>query len=326
MPDLDQLHAFACVARTLSFTAAARVLDLDASVVARRIAALEHRLGVRLLERTTRRMAMTEAGAAYLARMQPAIEELFAAEAETRDRGSRPAGVLRVALPASFGRLWIAPLLPRFIAAHPAIALDLRFGDRYVDLVAERFDLAIRLGVLAESGLVARKIRDQVRGLYAAPAYLARHGGPRRPVDLSTHAGLSFAGFERPSQWLLTPSSRARRAEPIVVDVPVRLLSDDSTALVEAAVQGAGIVVATDWLVHREVVDGRLVRVLPNWTVGLAGAVYLVMPSTRFVPGKSRAFADWIVAALREQPAWSPQPVRSSRPSASRAAPSRRRY
>ena len=309
LPDLDHLHAFACVAQTLSFTAVGRALALDPSVVARRIAALERRLGVRLVERTTRHMMLTEAGLAYLRRMQPALEELFAAEAEVRERGSRPAGLLRIALPAGFGRMWVAPLLPRFMTQHPDLVLDVRYSDRYVDLVAERFDLAIRLGALAESNLVARKIRDQVRGLYASPRYLARHGVPRRPEDLAAHGGLSFAGFDRPSQWALSSSVGARPGRSVVVDVPLRMISDDSSTLVAAAVESLGIVVATDWLVHREVMAGRLVRVLPRWTIGSPGAAYLVMPSTRFVPGKSRAFTDWIVDALRDLPAWGKRPV-----------------
>jgi len=310
LPDLERLHAFACVAQTLSFTAAARALELDPSVVARRIAALERRLGVRLLERTTRRMTLTEAGDGYLRRMQPALEELIAAEAEARERGPRPAGLLRIAIPAAFGRLWIAPVLPQFMKAYPDIVIDVRFEDRYVDLVAERFDLAIRLGSLTESGLVARKIRDQVRGVYAAPRYLARYAPLKRPEDLSALAGLSFAGFERPSQWTLSPASRTSNAKPVVVDVQMRMLADDSTAVVGAAVEGAGVVVATDWLVHHEVLAGKLVRVLPAWTVGLPGAIHLVMPSTRFVPGKTRAFADWIVDRLRGLPAWGRRPAR----------------
>lgn len=311
-PDLDHLRAFVHVAQTLSFTTAARALELDASVVARRIAALERRLGVRLVERTTRRMMLTEAGQAYLLRVQPALEELAAVEAETRERGHRPAGLLRASLPATFGRLWIAPLLPAFLAKHPDIDLDLRFADRYVDLVAERFDVAVRLGVLAESGLVARKIRDYARGVFAAPAYLKRHGTPERPDDLAEHCGLSFAGFDRPSQWTLSRGHRQR-----VVDVPLRMVSDDSSVLIAAAAAGAGVVVATDWLVHAEVLAGKLMRVLPEWTVGAPGAAYLVMPSMRFVPGKTRAFADWIVEALRALPPWGRRSRRDPSPSRS---------
>lgn len=299
LPDLAHLDAFVRVAETLSFTQAGRLLELDGSVVARRIASLEKRLGVRLLERTTRRMTLTEAGDAYLRRMLPAIEELVVAEAETREHGHRPTGLLRVAAPATFGRRWIGPLLPIFIAAQPDIALDVRFADRYVDLVAERFDCAIRLGALAESGLVARRVRGYVRGLYASPRYLERHGIPRRPDDLAAHAGLSFAGFERPSRWTLV---RGRRSA--TVELPMRMVSDDSSVLVDAAVAHAGVVVATDWLVHRELIERSLVRVLPEWTVGVPGAVHLVMPSTRFVPGKTRVFADWIVDSLRALPAW----------------------
>lgn len=307
-PDFDQLRAFELVARALSFTVAARTLQLDASVVARRIGALEQRLGVRLFARTTRRMALTEAGQAYLARVQPALEELTSAEAEARERRHRASGLLRVSIPLGFGRRWIVPLLPQFLREHPDIDLDARFADRYVDLIDERFDLALRLGTLAESGLVARKIRDYTRGVYASPAYVERFGMPRSPFDLAGHRGLGFSGNDRPSQWTL--SNGRRRC---VVSVPLRMISDDASCLVASAAEGVGIVAATDWLVHDEVADGRLIRLLPRFAVGQPGAAYVVMPTTRFVPGKTRAFADWIVDAVRTLPPWAQRARRVNR-------------
>lgn len=174
--------------------AAATVLRRDASLISRRVSALEARLGVRLLARTTRRVAVTEAGAAYLRRVQAILAELAAADAEAADRAAAPRGVLCLAVPAAFGRMWVAPLLPGFLAAYPAIRIELRHADRYVDLVAEGFDAAIRVGALQDSGLVARRLASFRRLLCASPAYLSAHGTPATPEALEHHACLGLDG------------------------------------------------------------------------------------------------------------------------------------
>ncbi len=291
--DLDHLRAFVAVASHLSFAKAAKALDKDSSVITRRVHALEQHLKVRLFERTTRRMTLTEAGQMYLGRVQTALEELELAESELQVRRSHPHGMLRVSLPLTYGRLWIAPLLPGFLERYPDVHLDARFSDRYVDLIEEGFDVAVRLGTLRDSSLVARRIGEWHRRLYASPAYLKRWGVPKTPAELPQHRGLAFAGSECPSTWTF-----ARGRERVKIDIPPVLTSDDATALVIAAEAGLGLTISTEWLVHEQVERGILVPVLPDWTAGATGGTHVVFSSSRLLPGKTRAFVDWISEQL----------------------------
>jgi DNA-binding transcriptional LysR family regulator len=296
---LEQIEAFAAVAEQGGFAAAARVLGWDASVLSRRVNTLEARLGVRLLGRTTRSIALTEAGAAYLRRVQPVLAELATADAEAAEGAADPRGVLRLSLPAKFAQLWISPWLPGFMAKHPLLRLETTHTDRFVDLLAEGFDAAVRIGELHDSGLVSRRLAPSVTALYASPGYLAAKGTPESPEDLKHHACLSFP---IPTVW---PNWRVcRGAERVTVRVSGPLLSDDGETLVMACTQGAGIMLASDWLVGQEVLDGRLVQVLPEWLLDLDAAVQIILPPGRFVPAKSRAFVDRMVAEFTPIPPW----------------------
>ena len=290
---LDEVLAFVAVARSGSFSAAARGLSRDASTVSRRIAALERRLGVRLIQRTTRQLALTEAGTGYLARMGAVLDEIVLADAEVSSRGTHPQGLLRVALPRTYGRMWVAPLLPRFMQRFPQVRIDARFSDQYTDLVGEGFDVAVRLGALKDSSLVARKVRDVQRRLYAAPAYLRAHGVPLIPQDLLRHRCLGFAGYERGAEWVLH-SGKSK----VALNVPLALHSDDADSLMTAAGAGAGIVLATDWLVAGHAAGRKLRPVLPAWDVGERSAIYVVTSSARFLPAKTRVFIDMLMAEL----------------------------
>ncbi len=295
----EQIEAFAAVAEQGGFAAAARALGRDASVVSRRVEALEARLGVRLLVRTTRQVALTEAGGGYLRRVQGVLAELAAADAEAAEGAGAPRGVLRLSFPAKFARLWVAPWLPSFLAAYPLLRLETTHTDRFVDLVAERFDAAIRISSLADSGLVVRHLAPSPTLLCAAPSYLAANGTPKAPTDLRRHACLSFP---IPSVW---PNWRLFRGdEKVTVRVAGPLLSDDGETLVIACTQGAGIMLAPNWLVGQELADGRLVRVLPGWELDVDGAVQLVLPPGRFVPAKTRAFVERVVAEFTPSPPW----------------------
>ena len=298
---LDEIEAFAAVAESGSFAAAARRLGRDASVLSRRIMALEARLGVRLLARTTRQVLTTEAGAGYLPRVQAILVEWASADAETSNGAAAPRGELRVALPAAFGRMWIAPLLPAFLAAHPEIQVDAQYGDRYVDITAERVDAAVRVGALPASGLIARRLARFDRMLCASPAYLGTWGTPAAPQDLAGHACL---GFTRHRFWPNWPLRRGTERADVHVRGP--LVSDDGEALALAAVGGAGIMLASEWLVRRQLTEGSLVQVLPDWSVENDGAdgVSAVLPAGRLVPAKTRAFVEWIAAAFTPAP-WS---------------------
>ena len=296
---LEQIEAFAAVAEHGGFVAAARALGRDASVISRRIDALEKRLGVRLLSRTTRRVAVTEIGASYLRRVQAILSEMSAADLEAAEGSAQPRGLLRLSTPATFGRLWVAPWLPDFMTTHPQLRIELHHGDRFVDLVSEGFDAAIRLGVLQDSSLIVRRLASFETILCASPAYIAAHGAPARPQDLQQHACI---GLSLPQVW---PDWRLRRGdETVTVRVNGPIVSDEGGSMTVAGVHGAGIMVASEWSIGQDLASGRLVRVLPEWRYDRTSAVHIVMPRGRFVPAKTRAFIDRLVHEFTPDPPW----------------------
>ncbi|MER8407663.1 LysR family transcriptional regulator [Mesorhizobium sp. M0185] len=298
---LVEMAAFAAIAEARSFTKAAARIGRDATILSRRLASLEERLGVRLLHRTTRSVSLTEAGSEFLVRVRAILAAVDEAEAAaSAHAGGGPRGVLRLALPGSFGRMWIGPLLPQFLAEFPDVRIEAEFSNRFVDLVAENFDVAVRLGALQDSRLVARKVATRRRLLCAAPSYLARRGTPTEPEALLEHSCLGFSGFQTFPAWEMTDSSGRR----VSIEVSGPLVTDDAEVLVEAAVQGVGLMMSTDWLVGRELADGRLVPVLEDWTLADEGAVYVVMPSAKGQAAKTRAFADWIGKRFAPVPPW----------------------
>ncbi|MGO4716591.1 LysR substrate-binding domain-containing protein [Bradyrhizobium sp. 2TAF24] len=299
---VEEAIAFAVVAEQGSFAKAALILERDASILSRRVTALEQRLGVRLLERTTRRLALTEAGTSFLARVRAGLGALSEAEAmASSDARGGPRGTLRLALPASFARMWIAPILPAFLARYPDVRIEASLANTYVDLIAGGFDAAVRIGALPDSRLVARRIAGHRRVLCASPAYLERHGMPQEPADLAHHACLGFTGFASHPHWHLVHPSEGRS---VTVRTTSALVCDDSEALVQAAVRDAGIMMCTDWLVGRELARGELLPVLDAWTTQDAGAVYAVVPSNQLLPAKTRAFVDWIAESFAPLPPW----------------------
>ena len=299
---VDELSAFVAVVEAHSFAGAAKSIGRDATIVSRRIAQLEERLGISLFSRTTRRVSLTEAGTLYYQRVRSLLDELDSAGLEASNFASSPQGLLRVSLPVTFGRRWIAPLLPDFIAAHPKIRLDARFADRYVDVVAEGFDVAIRAGVLRDSTLIARRIAPFRNRLYASPGYLAAHGEPDMPEALDAHACLGFTSHGSWPDWLLTHQGTRRTVRP-----SGPLVSDSSEALLEAAIAGVGIILTPDWLAGPAVSTGALVEVLPAWQGLEEGGIYAVMPPGRLVPTKTRVFIDQITRAI--QAGWTQKKV-----------------
>ena len=296
--DLADVAAFIAVAETGSFAAASKRLLRDPTAISRRVQALETRLGVRLAERTTRHVRLTEAGRAFLERAGTILADLRAAEAEAASLShGEPRGHLRLAMPSAFGRLWIAPALPDFLRDYPAITIEARLSNEYVDLVGEGFDVAVRLGALPDSRLVARKVARRKRMLCAAPEYLKRRGIPQTPDDLAGHACLRFTGKHNPFVWEFT---RCGREQIVPVSGPIE--SDDPEVLITAGLAGMGIVYATDWLAGQAVREGSLVRLLPDWQLLDEGAIYAVIPSRSGIPSKTRAFADWIARYLEREP------------------------
>lgn len=298
--DLNEVRAFVALADTGSFVSAGRQLHKDPAIISRRLQSLESRLGVRLAERTTRIVILSEAGRAYLARVRPLLSDLELADQETSAFAhGEPSGHLRISLPGSFGRAWLGPVILDFLKAYPRVTIEIDATNRFVDLVGERYDLAIRLGALVDSRLIARKVADRRRLLCASPGYVAAHGTPRSPDDLSTHACLCFSGREDPYRW-----SFAKPGKGLVgITVSGPLAATDAELLVDAAVYGLGILHTTDWYVGHELAAGRLIEVLPDWPLADRGAVYLVTPAAAGTPSKTRAFSEWVADKLG-QPPW----------------------
>ncbi|MBC3474998.1 LysR family transcriptional regulator [Pseudomonas taiwanensis] len=294
---LEELITFVAVAERSSFSEAARDIGRDPTQVSRRISQLEKTLGVRLLSRTTRRVALTEAGALYYQRVRGVLDELESAGVEAGNLASKPQGLLRVSLPITFGRQWIAPLLPAFLKEHPQIRIEAVFSDRYADLVAEGFDVAIRVGAQRDSSLTAKLIAPFTSALFASPEYAQAHGLPSHPSELTEHACLGFTSHASWPEWILTKDGARHSFRP---NGPLN--TDNSEALLLAAHQGLGIILTPDWLAAGGVREGKLLRVLDGWRSSSNGGVYAIMPPGRLVPAKTRLFVDEISASI--QAAW----------------------
>lgn len=295
----DEIAALLAVASEGSFVAAGRHLQRHPSIVSKRVAAMEGRLGVRLIERSTRQVRLTHAGAQLVERLCTALALISEAQQEASLEAVEVRGTLRLALPATMGRLWLAPMLPDFLRNHPHVSLVADFSDRFVDIIAEGFDAAIRIGELNDNRLIARKLSDHRRILCASPDYLARHGHPATPHELANHDCLRFTGFTTFPEWRLFNGARQER-----VAVKGALTSNDGESLLAAAREGLGILGAGEWLMSRDLAEGRLVRVLPEWQLDGQGGIYLVRPSAKFSPATTLAFKEWIERTFANGPPW----------------------
>jgi DNA-binding transcriptional LysR family regulator len=291
---MEELTAFVAVGETGSFAAAASQIGRDASVISRRVSQLEQRLGVRLLSRTTRHVSLTEVGAVYFRRVQAILDELAHASTEASDFASAPQGVLKISLPVTFGRQWVAPSFASFLARYPQIKIDAHFTDRIVDVIADGLDVAIRVGTLNDSSLTARRIASYRNILIAAPSYIEKHGRPRSPAELKERACLGFPSHPYWPDWMLTKDGQRRTVRP-----NCNLVADNSEAILMAALDGTGIALLPDWLIGPSLRDKRLVQVLPGWTGKGDGGVYAVLPPGRLVPTKTRVFVDVIAETIK---------------------------
>ncbi|MFK3781783.1 LysR family transcriptional regulator [Agrobacterium sp. NPDC089420] len=297
--DIQELVALVALYRSGTFAKAGRVLGRHSTIISKRISALEVRLGVRLVERTTRHVRLTDTGLELARQVIIAQQLIEEAEQHASASAREIRGRLRVALPAAMGRKWLAPLLPSFMRAHSKIELDVHFSEQFTDLVNEGIDVAIRIGALGDSRLVARKLGNHERILCASRDYLEVYGVPERPGDIVHHNCLLFTGFSSFPEWRLSNGVR-------IEAVPAKgtLISNDSQSLVEAAKAGIGILGAGEWLVSNELEEGSLVRVLSDWAFDLDSGVYLVRPSKEHTPAHVTAFCDWIVKEFADGPPW----------------------
>jgi DNA-binding transcriptional LysR family regulator len=294
---LQELTVFSRIVGTGSLSAAARELGMSPAVVSRRLAALEARLGVRLVNRTTRSLHLTDEGAAYFETCHRILAEIQEADAAVSAGRAEPRGVLRVALPASFGNQHVAPLIPRFAARYPDVQIALSLSDRNVNVVEEGFDLAIRIADLADSSLAARKLAPNRRVVCASPAYLARHGEPRTPEDLAHHNCVA-------TDFAMNWDYRAPDGRAGTVRITARYACDNWEVLREWAVQGLGVALKSTWDVRRHLEDGSLVSLLPGYSFAHDVAIYAVYPHRRHLPAKTRAFIEFLAESFGPEPYW----------------------
>jgi DNA-binding transcriptional LysR family regulator len=292
--DLNLLTIFEAVARTSSFSAAAKELALPKSTVSRGVARLESELGSQLLFRTTRQVSLTAAGTALFDRVTPLLRSVKSALGEVPEREEEPSGMLRVTAPVDLGVLFLAEVVTRYTARYPAVSVDLQLTGRVVDLVAESFDVALRVAVkLEDSSLVVRRAAPIVLQLFAAPAYLARRGTPKTEDELARH---EWVVFRAGAQKLRAP--RDVRA----LGSHGRVVCDDLLFVREAVTRGAGIGLLPTFIASQDVVAGTLVRVLPRYERS-AGHLHIVTPAAKHVPRKVSAFRDLVLELLKARPA-----------------------
>lgn len=289
--DLNEVATFVRVVDAGGFSAAAEALGLPKSTISRRIARLEERLGVRLLERTTRHVRLTEAGRRYYDQVAEPVNALRLASEAAVSEQDTPRGVLRVTAPAEFGDV-LGSLLAEFTTQFPDVHVQVELTGRYVDLIREGFDVALRVGELADSSLVARRIGEVELRAFASPAYLERRGIPETPADLSEHDCVLFRAPAGTARWDLTG-----RDGTVNVEVSGAVSGDDFGFVRTATVHGAGVGLIPAFAVARELDEGRLTPVLPEWQ-SHRSALHFVYPSARFLPAKVRAFRDFLLANL----------------------------
>lgn len=294
--DVESLRLFVEVARRGSFAAVARDRDADPSSVSRAVAALEVELGLRLFQRSTRRLALTEAGALYLARVEAVADEVERAREEALAVSTGPVGRLRLTASVAFGQRCLVPLVPEFRASFPALGVELLLTDANLDLVAERVDLAVRLGPPIEAEVVGTKLSDTRYRVCAAPAYLARAGSLRVPDDLREHRCLLFTLPEFRSRWLFRRGGEVR-AVPVSGDV----IASSALALRDLALAGSGPALLADWLIGEDIGRGLLVDLFPRHQVTATSfdtAAWLLYPNRSFLPNKVRVAIDFLKRRL----------------------------
>jgi len=297
MDRLDEIRAFAAVADARSFTQGARKLDVSGAQVSKLVARLENRLGARLLNRTTRDVSLTDTGQAYLERARDLLESFDALETSVRDQ-SGPSGNLKVSAPVSFGKNQLTPALLDFASGCTAVSLDVAFSDRIVNLVEEGFDVAVRIGQLSDSSLVARRLAAVRMVTCASPEYLARAGIPAALEDLANHEAILDTNVRDATVWRFGPQSDIHE-----VRVRGRLRFNGAEACVAAAVAGFGITRSPAFAAAEELRAGRLVPILCNFEPELIH-VYAVYPHARHLAAKVRAFVDFLAQRYAGEPEW----------------------
>ena len=293
LPDLEGLAIFAKVVELRSFAGAAEELGLSKATVSKAVTRLEARLGARLFNRTSRRLALTDAGQSLVEPATRVLAQGEAAENTAMAQSAAPRGLVRLAVPMSFGLSDVAPILPEFLAAYPEVSVDLHLSDATVDLVGMGFDAALRIAALPDSSLVARRLRPVKRYVVGAPSYLARRGRPTHPGHLAEHCCLGYAYLPTPDTWRF--ANAAGEEASVRPAGPLRVNNAD--ALMPALIAGQGLAVLPDFIAGHALADGRLEAVMPDWSPPPI-ALHLVMPPGGPRPARVEVLTAFLTSAL----------------------------
>lgn len=299
MLDLEDIRAFVEVAEAGGFGRAGAKLGMSKSIVSRRVARLETELGAQLLSRTTRGVALTEAGAAFKERAERALGELEGARDDLAQQGEEIVGRLRISAPLSFGITHLSAVLAELAVRHPKLALDVAYSDRFVDLIGERYDVAIRIGALQDSSLIARRIAPIKALFIASPAYLAAHGEPRTPEDLTRHAAVLHGG----ETWRVQDASGRDGRRTISVRPEGRVRMDNGQAVVEAVKAGLGIALLPTFLAGPALDEGSVVGILLNYAPPDAALHVVRPPPAHHMPAKVRVLTELLIERFGK-PSW----------------------
>lgn len=298
MSDLESIRAFVEVVETGGFSRAAARLGVSKSILSRRVSALEADLGARLLARTTRGISPTEAGLEFKLRAERILADLEEAREAVAQTGESLGGTLRIALPLSFGLRHVQPVLQELALEHPRLKIEAAYSDGLVDLVAERFDVAVRLGVLADSTLVARRIAPIHAAVVASPAYLDRRGRPATPADLADHDAVVQTGMRQGEAWRFQDGKRT-----ITVRPDARFRADNAEAVARATVAGLGVAMLPTFLAGTYIETGELEPILTGFPIGVDAGLYIVRPPGS-APAKVRILTDRMVERFGGEPYW----------------------
>ncbi len=312
MDRFNELKVFVSVAENGSFAKAAARLRSSPPAVTRTVAALEQRVGVQLLNRTTRMVSMTEAGRRFLEHARRILTDLDVAESELAGESTMPSGHLTITSPVTMGRMMLPSIVTDFLHAHPHVTAKVLLFDRITNLIEEGIDVGLRVGQLPDSSLIARQVGEVRRILVASPAYLSKHGRPKDPTDLKRHSMIAFTGLLPSREWVFGEAKTARR-----ITLKPRFEINDAAAAIAAAEGGGGITIALSYMVARQIGERRLQQVLGSFAPS-AVPVQLVYPESRLVAPKVRAFVDYAAPKLRSA-------LRGLNPSAKKSAKAPRR-
>jgi DNA-binding transcriptional LysR family regulator len=298
MDKLDAMNAFARVVAAGSYAEAARRLGLTRSAVSKAVTELEQLLGVRLLDRTTRKVTATEAGRAYYERVTGILADVESTESAVSRLHEEPKGLLKINAPMSFGTLYLGPAIAEFMVAYPELRIELLLNDRFIDPVEEGVDVTVRIGALPDASLIARRLAPARRVLAASPAYLKTHGTPRTPEELTQHRALTFGNMQAVQRWELS-----RGGETFNVPVTSCLCSNNGDVLRAVALNGNGILLLPTFLVGPDIAAGKLKIVLPDYEPAGLG-IYALYAPNRYLAAKTRVFIDFLAQRFGPEPEW----------------------